>query len=145
MLLAVEAALSQEKGPDESITAEIRRLEQKQVKAILESDIAFLNDLMLPDYAVNAPINRVTRKANVLRLVKEGRIRYSAFESEIEAIVIHGDMVITMGREKVKPIGNAPMAGQTVLRRYTQVWLKKDGRWRQIARHANIVCPEKSN
>ncbi len=72
----------------------------------------------------------------------KGLIRYSAFESEIEAIVIQGDMAITLGRETVKPIGNAPMAGQTVLRRYTHVWLRKDGRWRQLARHANIVCAE---
>ncbi len=71
MLLSVDAAFSQGEASHKSITEEIRGLEQRQVKAILESDIAFLNDLLLPDYAVNAPINRVTSKADVLRLVKE--------------------------------------------------------------------------
>ncbi len=142
MLFVISDASSQNMASRESINAEIRKLEQALVEAILKGDMAALNDLFLPEYVVNAPINQVTEKTDVLRRVKEGLIRYSAFESEIEEIVIHGDTAITMGRETVKPIGNAPLAGQTVLRRYTHVWLRKDGRWRQLARHANIICPE---
>ena len=137
--MLVGVAFSQNKASHESITAEIRMLERAQVKAVLESDEKSLNDLLLPDYTINAPLNRVTKKEEMLQRLREGFIRYSSFESEIEAIVIHGDTVITMGRETVKPIGKAPMAGQTVLRRYTHVWLKENGRWRQIARHASVV------
>ncbi len=141
-LFAISDTFSQNKGSTESIIAEIRMLERNQVKAILERDIAALNDLFLPDYSVNAPINEVVKKPDVMRRVQEGLIRYSAFESEIESIFVQGDVAITMGRETVKPVGNAPMAGQTVRRRYTHVWLRKDGRWRQLARHANVVCAE---
>ncbi len=138
--MLVGVAFSQNRTSHESITAEIRMLERAQVKAVLKSDEKFLNDLFLPDYTINAPVNRVTKKEEMLQRLREGFIRYSSFESEIEAIVIHGDTVITMGRETVKPIGDAPMAGQTVRRRYTHVWLKENGRWRQVARHASVVC-----
>ncbi len=141
-LFVTAVLLSQNDASNESIAAEIRRLENKQVDAILKGDIAALDELFHQEYVVNAPINQVTSKTEVLKRVREGLIRYSAFDIEIESLVIQGDLVITMGRETVKPIGNAPLAGQTVLRRYTHVWLRKNGHWKQIARHANFVCPE---
>ena len=59
---------------------------------------------------------------------------------DIETIAFQGDTAIVMGKETVKPDGKAPGAGQTILRRYTNVWMKRDGKWLLIARHANIIC-----
>lgn len=55
-------------------------------------------------------------------------------------IKFQGETAIVMGKETVKPDGNAPGAGQTSLRRYTNVWMRSNGKWQLIARHANIVC-----
>jgi hypothetical protein len=30
---------------------------------------------------------------------------------------------------------------QTVYRRYTHIWQKKEGIWKLLARHANRICP----
>ena len=49
--------------------------------------------------------------------------------------------VIVMGEETVHPNGNAPMAGETVKRRYTNIWREIDGKWQ--ARHANVICEPK--
>jgi ketosteroid isomerase-like protein len=46
-----------------------------------------------------------------------------------------------MGAETVRPIGEAPLAGQTVERRLTNIWKKEAGTWRMIARHANVSPP----
>ena len=45
-----------------------------------------------------------------------------------------------MGRETIVHAGAAPGAGQTVRRRYTNVWMKHKGRWLLAVRHANVVC-----
>ena len=45
-----------------------------------------------------------------------------------------------MGKETLVPTGSAPMAGQTVNRRYTNIWTKEKGNWILIARHANVIC-----
>jgi len=45
-----------------------------------------------------------------------------------------------MGLETIAPIGDAPMAGETVKRRYTNLCKLEDGEWRMKARHANIIC-----
>jgi ketosteroid isomerase-like protein len=31
---------------------------------------------------------------------------------------------------------------QTVKRRYTNIWMKKDGNWKLVARHANVICAQ---
>ena len=56
--------------------------------------------------------------------------------------MVHGDTVIVMGHETVVPKGNSPDAGKTIHRRYTNIWMKRDGRWRLVARHASVICPK---
>lgn len=75
-----------------------------------------------------------------MALIKTGNIHYSSFVREIETITFQGETAIVMGKETVKPDGNAPGAGQTILRRYTSIWMKRNSKWLLIARHANIIC-----
>jgi hypothetical protein len=44
------------------------------------------------------------------------------------------DTVIVMGRETVVPKGNSPDSGKTIDRRYTNIWMKRKGKWRLVAR-----------
>jgi hypothetical protein len=34
-----------------------------------------------------------------------------------------------------------PTAGQTSKLRFTGIWMKRDGRWQEVARHANVIAP----
>ncbi|MEJ7638045.1 MAG: hypothetical protein WKF75_08715 [Singulisphaera sp.] len=54
----------------------------------------------------------------------------------------YGEVVIVMGSEEAVPIGDAFRAGQTVRRRFTNIWQKEAWTWRMIARHANVILPE---
>ena len=42
----------------------------------------------------------------------------------------------------VQPIGDAPLAGKTVQRRFTNIWKKDGNTWCAIARHANVVSAQ---
>src|SRR5215510_8202068 len=92
----------------------IREREERQAAAVLKQDVATLEQLWSPQMIVNNPQNGIspTRDA-VIDRVKRGLIRYSSFERQIEAVRVQGDVAITMGSEKVAPIGDAPRAGQT--------------------------------
>jgi ketosteroid isomerase-like protein len=95
--------------------------------------------------AVNAPNNQVViGKAAVLdTFVRAGVINFSSFERTMEFVRVDGDLVIIMGLETVKPLSDAPgaglLAGQTVNRRFTNIWKKEAGSWRLFARHANVI------
>lgn len=125
-----------------SLEAQIRRLDRAEAEGLLGRDIAALEKLWAPDFTVNTPRNTVTRgRDQVVALVRNGSIDYSSFVREIEAIVLHEHAVVVMGSETVTPVNRAPLAGQTVRRRFTHVWMQRNGAWRLTARHANDVSP----
>jgi ketosteroid isomerase-like protein len=100
-----------------------------------------LNKIWAEDFTVNNPSNEIFKGgAEVVNQVRAGNIKHSSFIREIETILLHGNTVIVMGLETVKPIGNAPGAGQTLRRRFTNIWMKKKDRWLLTARHANVIC-----
>jgi hypothetical protein len=119
---------------------EIRRLEQIEVKAILARDTATLEKLWDKNYVVNNPDNKIVL-ANAdpvdRPVLKKPR---SSFTREVEQITIRDNIVISMGSETVVPAGDLPKSGQTVKRRYTNIWMKVGDNWKLIARHANEVC-----
>ena len=121
-----------------AIEQEIRKLDLDHAAAILRGDLAALDKLWTEDFIVNNPFNEID-KANRIR---SGAVTYSSFIREPEAITIYGNTVIVMGRETVVPKGDSPDAGKTIKRRYTNIWMKREGRWRLVARHASVICPE---
>lgn len=141
ILLATCLASSQSATQNDSLEQEIRKLDLANGEAVLRSDLTALEKLWAEDLTVNAPHNQLVKGRNaVLERVRAGLIKYSSIVQEIESVLIHGDTAIVMGLETVKPIGNAPGAGQTLRRRYTNIWMKKNGQWRLTARHASIIC-----
>lgn len=120
----------------------VRSLDDQERAAVLKRDLPALSRLWSDQFTVNAPSNQVTvGKRAVLDLVRGGVIHYSSFERSVEFIRVDGDIGIIMGVEVVRPIGDAPLAGQTVRRRFTNIWKKEKGAWCMIARHANVISP----
>ena len=121
--------------------AEIRKIDSAEADAILRNDPAAAESFYADDIVVNNPRNTVTNgKQALMALIKSGSIHYSSFVREIETIAFQGETAIVMGKETVTPDGNAPGAGQKFLRRYTNIWMKRNSKWQLVARHANIIC-----
>lgn len=123
--------------------SEIRNLEQTVVTAILNADTNTLKHVWSPEFLVNNPRNDISvNREAVLQVQKSGMIDYSTFERVIEKMQFHKKLVITMGHETFISRNDIPgaRAGETYKRRFTNVWMKKKGRWQQISRHASIIC-----
>jgi hypothetical protein len=124
--------------------AEVRATELVEAQALLQKDTAALRRIWSPGFMVNAPLNMVFIGGQV-ELVIAGIISYSSFIRNVEHVMVLKDVVVTMGSETVIPAGIDPMAGQTVHRRYTNIWNKEKGIWVLVARHANNICPTESS
>ncbi len=121
---------------------EIRKLDHAEADGLLRKDVAVLEKLWAEDFTVNNPRNGISNgRKEVVALIRNGIIDYSSFVRDIETMLFHGDTVILLGLETIKPVGKSPFAGQTVRRRFTHFWMKKNGKWLLTARHANIICP----
>jgi ketosteroid isomerase-like protein len=124
-----------------ALREEIRTLDLAHADAIFNGNAEALDSLMDDDITVNHPTNRIVKeKKELLVLVRQGVIRYTSFERFPETFLFFNDMVVVMGKETVVPANEAPNAGTILQRRYTNVWIKRDGKWRLTVRHANNVC-----
>ena len=125
-----------------ALREKIRKLDLAHADAIFKGDAEALDSLMDDDITVNHPTNRIVKeKKELLDLIHQGVIRYSRFERNPETFLFFKDMVVVMGNEIVVPAKGAPNAGITIQRRYTNIWMMRDGKWRLTVRHANNVCP----
>ncbi len=125
------------------VEAEIRALEQAGARAILNGDTNTLKENWAPALLVNSPRNEITgTRDSILLLQKAGIIDYSTYEKVIERMQFHKNMVITMGHETLVSKNDSPAAkaGQVFKRRFTNIWMKKNGKWQLTARHASIIC-----
>jgi ketosteroid isomerase-like protein len=142
--IALIAATLVTKGQSTTKTeAEIKKLEQTVVTAILNADTNTLKRVWAPGFLVNNPRNDISvNRDAVLQSQKSGMIDYSTFERVIERMQFQKNIVITMGHEIFVSRNDIPgvKAGQAYKRRFTNIWMKKKDRWQQIARHASIIC-----
>jgi len=121
------------------LESEIRNLDKQEAEAVLKHDTTALEQLWADDFTVNTPYNVVGTRKRGDRI----NLFYSKFDRNVEKVLVFSDsLVTTMGNEVI--IRKAPMtlAGQTLTRRFTHMWIKRGGKWQLAVRHANFICTE---
>lgn len=117
----------------------IRDLEQQQARAAMARDRAALEKLFAPEFKIINPSGAVSGRDGLLNLLaSDGPPPYRSAAYTTDEVRDYGDTVVSIGMDTVVPNQGA-QAGQTVLRRVTQVWRRQKGRWRLVLRHANVI------
>lgn len=141
LLFSGTAAAQSHSTPD-AVEIEIRKLEAGQVEYLMNGKTAEMKKNWHPNFTVNNPFNVVQDGAT--GPIQTGILTYSKFERNIEKVLLHDSIVVVMGNElivpKTAPKGSSHDTNQPIKRRFTNVWMRKDGRWLMIARHANEIC-----
>ena len=130
-------------GPDD---VGLRAADAEQMRIIVDGDAQAQEVFMHPNYMVNAPANRVLAKKQVVAMLGKGQIGSESFKRTIERTSITGPVGIVMGDEVVVPSATSDLGrmhpGQTLHRRFTNVFLWEAGKWRFLARQASVVQDE---
>lgn len=126
---------------DRQAEAAVRQASAQEVKAFKDNDAGELAKLWSDDMVVTNPLNKFVTKRQVLGMVKSGVLTFTADDRVIEYAHVYGDTVILAGYETVTWGSKMPHAGKTERILFTAVWMKRGGRWQEVARHANAVPP----
>lgn len=141
-ILLSSASMAQDRSMDENV---VRGLDNEERLAALQRDLPALDRLWSDQFTVNAPNNQVVvgKRAVLDTFVRAGVINFSVFERQIEYVRVDGAFVTIMGLETVQPVADAPtaglVAGQSIKRRFTNIWKNETGTWRLSLRHANVI------
>ena len=139
LTVAMICTLTFVRAQNNRVENEIRNLDKQEAEAVLKHDTTALEQLWADNFTVNTPYNVIGTRKRGDRI----NLFYSKFDRNIEKVIVFSDsLVTTMGNEVV--IRKAPMtlAGQTITRRFTHMWIKKSGKWQLAIRHANFICSE---
>lgn len=123
--------------------ASLRAADAEQMRIIVQEDASAQQAFMHDNYIINGPANRVMRKDVLISMLSKGGMASERFEREIEGTAITGNVGVVMGRETVTPASGSQLGklhGRATLhRRFTNVFLFENGKWRFLARQATIV------
>ncbi len=135
-LVASISVFAQTENEKKKIEIEVRTLDSLHAAAVLSGDLNEMDKYWTKDFMVTNPFNEIDRADRI----RNGTVTYSLFQRICEAVQIHENSAILMGKEIVVPKGKSPDAGKTINRRYTNIWMKIEGQWRLVARHASVIC-----
>lgn len=141
IFVAIGLVFGQSAKSNDALEQEIRKLDLAHADAILRRDVEALKKLIAEDATTNHPTNKIVKeREGIFELIRNGTINYSSFVREPETFLFYKNMVVVMGNETLTMANNAVGAGQNIRRRYTNVWMKKKGKWLLTIRHAHIIC-----
>jgi ketosteroid isomerase-like protein len=118
------------------IEIEVRKLDSLHAAAVLSGDLKEMDKYWTEDFIVTNPFNEIDKADRI----RNGTVTYSSFQRICEAVKIHENVAILMGKEIVVPKGKSPDSGKIINRRYTNIWMNLNGHWKLVARHASVIC-----
>jgi hypothetical protein len=124
---------------DKRAEQEVRQVSAEEVKAFLDKDPKKMAALWSSDFVVTNPLNKFATGQQVLGMMNSGFLIITAYDRQTEYAKVYGNTVILAGKEIVTWGGKMPNAGKVEHLRFTAVWMKRNGRWQEVARHANVV------
>jgi hypothetical protein len=123
----------------DGIEQDVRKLNAEEVAAFLSNDPKSMARVWSDDFVVTNPLNKFVTKQQVLGMVQSGFLVITSYDRQIEYVRVYNDTVIVAGSETVVWGGKMPNAGRTEHLRFTAVWMQQQGRFQEVARHANVV------
>lgn len=121
----------------ENVEQTIRQLVHERDQAIQRGDMAAIDRLYADDYITTNASGTVRTKAQVIEDFKSGALKIESITSDELDVRAHGDTAIVTGRLTTKGQDRSrDVSGQN---RFTQVYLRRNGRWQIAAFHYSRI------
>ncbi len=117
---------------------ELISLERAWADAVVKRDVAALERIEAEEMVSTDPEGTVRTKAQDLANVKGDTNKIESFTVDDMKVQTHGETAVVTGRATIK--GQAPGLPAGVFR-FTDTFVKRDGRWQCVATQATAVAP----
>ena len=119
------------------VEKEIAKIEHEFGAALIKVDAAVFERYVAPEYTFTTPDGQVWTWAQNWDLLKKGAIKVSAYKLDEVKVKVYGNTAIAslLDTETTTYNGN-DISGQY---RTTDVFVKRDGKWKVVASHGSKV------
>ena len=115
--------------------ADILAAERVLCAAFEAEDAVALERGLTADFTLVNSLGTVTTGADEVAALRGGKVRYGVFRNEGTKIRLHGDAAIATGITRVAG-AEVDMSFEGAFR-FTDTWVRQDGRWLLAASHAS--------
>lgn len=119
------------------VRAEIEKIEDSRNAAILNGDVAALDQMTSEDYTFITLRGELRTKEEILKGFKSGSFKYESRTISDLKIRLYGDTAIVTGRSTQKGVENGKDYSGAY--RFTRVYVKQHDRWLTVALETTIV------
>jgi len=119
--------------------AEILALEARRSRALVEGDVATLDEITAEDYTHVETSGGVRDKAGFLGILARPGVRFTSWVIEENTVRIYGDTAVVNGRYHNTlrtPDGEQPPKHA----RHIRVYVRQGGRWLNVAHQATALA-----
>jgi len=119
------------------VEQEIIRLEDEWGAALIKHDPAPIEKMIADDFIGTMPDGAVYTKAQLLESVKSNKEDIISITDDEVKVHVYGDAAVINARitSRVRVEGKET----SFLGRYTDTWIKQDGRWKCVAGHNSDI------
>jgi ketosteroid isomerase-like protein len=137
MGVGLASCASQTSTRDQDV-ARLTAIQQELVRAWVAGDRAAIERIIAPEWKTTAPDGSTRDRAAVLRDVFETRVhKITRLDVDDVHVEVFGDAAVVTGRTRAAGEYKGTVA--EVVIRFTDTFIRRDGRWQAVASHASLV------
>lgn len=119
------------------VEREIRDVEQARAQALRHNAVEALSRLYADDFLMITSTGQMRTKQDQLRDISASTIQHQDSDDKILKLRTYGKVAVVQSESRGGLVMNGQ--GDTTLRRFTRVYVKKKGRWQLVATHISRV------
>jgi ketosteroid isomerase-like protein len=115
------------------VEEELLKLEESFAEAIVKNDLEGIGRLVADDWIIIDPNGEIVDRTRFFEVIKSGALTHDTMDSEDFRVRVYGDSAVVTGITRTK----GKFMGQefSTQERATDVFVKRDGRWRCVLTH----------
>jgi ketosteroid isomerase-like protein len=134
-LIAIAADAKKDK-----VEETIMKIEREWIDASVKGDTAALDKIEAEDYIIIDPTGTISTKAEDMKNVKSGDLKFDSMEIFESKVRVYGDAAVVTAKSHIK----GKYKTQDISGDYsaTDVFVKKGGQWRAVSSHITRIVPQ---
>jgi len=138
-LFSLSLAARQEASKTSSVEDQIKKQEQNWAQATVKEGAAAVDQYEADDIIDTDPTGRVTDKTQDKTDLSSGDLKFQSVELSELKVHVYGDTAVAAGTSTVK----GTYKGQDISGKYrfTDVWVKRNGKWHAVASQSTKLQP----
>jgi quercetin dioxygenase-like cupin family protein/ketosteroid isomerase-like protein len=123
----------------DSTAQALMQMERDWAKAMMSGDNATMDRIIASDWVLTDPMGHRTSRAEAVADLRSGALKFESTVALDMEVRVFGDTALVSGRTRDK----GKFKGQDISGdyRFTDVFVKRDGRWQAVSTHVTKVAP----